>query len=59
MGWNSYCTVNCEPTQELILQTADAMVELGLREAGYLYVNIDDGWLMPERDADGNWWNPG
>lgn len=53
MGWNSYCTVNCEPTQELILQTADAMVELGLREAGYLYVNIDDGWLMPERDADG------
>src|SRR3546814_14071740 len=31
---------------------ADALVATGLRDAGYLYVNIDDGW-QGERDANG------
>ncbi|MCO6478897.1 MAG: alpha-galactosidase [Phaeodactylibacter sp.] len=33
---------------------ADAFVELGLREAGYEYVILDDGWMARERDANGN-----
>jgi alpha-galactosidase len=54
MGWNSYNTFCCEPTEELLKQAADAMVESGLKDAGYNYVNIDDGWMAKERDSEGN-----
>ena len=54
MGWNSYCTVNCDPTEEIIINNVNALVDKGLREAGYEYINLDDGWLMSERDKDGN-----
>jgi len=53
MGWNSYCTCNCDPTEALMLESTDLMVSLGLRDAGYQYVNLDDGWLKTERDANG------
>lgn len=53
MGWNSYCTVNCDPTEEIMLSSADLLVELGLSDAGYKYVNLDDGWIKPERDENG------
>jgi alpha-galactosidase len=33
---------------------ADAFVSQGLRDAGYTYVNIDDCWALPNRDASGN-----
>ena len=26
---------------------------LGLRDAGYVYLNVDDGWAAPARGADG------
>lgn len=54
MGWNSYNTFCCEPDERLIIEIADAMVATGLRDAGYLYVNIDDGWMAKERDLSGN-----
>lgn len=53
MGWNSYCTCDCAPTEELMLTAADLLVDLGLAEVGYTYVNLDDGWLKTERDAEG------
>lgn len=53
MGWNSYCSFECTPTEKCILESADALVETGLRDAGYVYLNIDDGWMCPERDAEG------
>ena len=37
-----------------MLRTADLLVDLGLAALGYCYVNLDDGWLKPERDAAGN-----
>jgi alpha-galactosidase len=33
---------------------ADAMASNGMREAGYVYVNIDDTWEGDQRDAQGN-----
>jgi alpha-galactosidase len=54
MGWNSYNTFCCEPTEDLLREVADAMVSSGLRDAGYRYVNIDDGWMARERDEAGN-----
>lgn len=52
MGWNSWNHYACEIDEGLIRRTADAMVANGMRDAGYVYVNIDDCWQGP-RDADG------
>lgn len=35
-------------------QTTDKLIELGLADAGYVYVNSDDCWLMLERNATGH-----
>ena len=53
MGWNSWNTFNCSPSDSLIRAIADAMVSSGMAAAGYVYVNIDDCW-MNGRDASGN-----
>ena len=44
MGWNSWNSFACDINEQLIRDTADAMVRLGLKDAGYQYVNIDDCW---------------
>ncbi|HKE96609.1 MAG TPA: glycoside hydrolase family 27 protein, partial [Povalibacter sp.] len=44
MGWNSWNTFACNINEQLIRDTADAMVASGMRDAGYVYVNIDDCW---------------
>ncbi|MEU4241856.1 glycoside hydrolase family 27 protein [Actinoplanes sp. NPDC026619] len=54
MGWNNYNAYGLDFTEELVRQTADAMVSTGLRDAGYQFVNLDDGWMAATRDADGN-----
>lgn len=35
-------------------EVADAMVSSGMKDVGYNYVNIDDGWLLKNRDSNGN-----
>ncbi|MEJ0090888.1 MAG: malectin domain-containing carbohydrate-binding protein [Limisphaerales bacterium] len=52
MGWNSWNKFQCDVTEDLIRQTADAMATNGMKEAGYQYVNIDDCW-HGVRDAQG------
>ncbi|MYM24440.1 hypothetical protein GTP46_17490 [Duganella sp. FT135W] len=52
MGWNSWNTFACNINEQLIRDTADSMVKLGLKDAGYEYVNIDDCW-HGKRDKDG------
>lgn len=54
LGWNSWNTFGNDISEELLMQTADAMVDKGLKDAGYEYVVIDDCWSLRERDADGN-----
>jgi len=52
MGWNSWNKFACNVNEQLIRETADALVRTGLRDAGYRYVNLDDCW-HGERDARG------
>lgn len=54
MGWNSWNTFQTHIDEKLIESTADAMIANGMRDAGYVYVNLDDGWSMKQRDAQGN-----
>jgi alpha-galactosidase len=53
MGWNSWNHYGCNIDEELIRETADALVESGLRDAGYVYVTLDDCW-HGTRDEEGN-----
>lgn len=53
MGWNSYSTCNVQPSERVIREVADALVNSGLRDAGYVYVCIDDGWLDSPLEVDG------
>ena len=52
MGWNSWNCFHLDISDAMIREIADAMVETGMRDAGYAYVNIDDGW-QGERDETG------
>ncbi|EDY81622.1 Melibiase subfamily [Verrucomicrobiia bacterium DG1235] len=54
MGWNSWNTFATNINEELIIGVADSMVENGMRDAGYIYINLDDGWMMRERDENGD-----
>src|SRR5919202_5252185 len=54
MGWNSWNKFGCNVNEQLIRETADAMAASGMRDAGYTYVNIDDCWEAPTRDANGD-----
>lgn len=52
MGWNSWNTFACDVNETIVRKAADAMVSSGMKDAGYLYVNIDDCW-HGERDSLG------
>ena len=54
VGWNSWNSFACDVSADLVKQTADAIVDSGMRDVGYEYVNIDDCWLLKERDSNGN-----
>jgi alpha-galactosidase len=52
MGWNSWNFFAGRVTDKDIRDTADLLVSTGMRDAGYVYVNIDDTW-EGKRDAKG------
>ncbi len=53
MGWNSWNRFGCNIDENLIRQTADAIIANNLDDVGYKYVNIDDCWMASTRDAQG------
>jgi alpha-galactosidase len=54
MGYNGWYRFGCNMTESQVLAQADALVSSGLAKLGYNYVNLDDCWMAPERDASGN-----
>ena len=58
MGWNSYNTFGCSPSEADIKTSARGLVDLGFRDLGYRTVTVDCGWNGRERDAQGRLqWN--
>ncbi|MFE3941913.1 NPCBM/NEW2 domain-containing protein [Streptomyces sp. NPDC059118] len=55
MGFNNWNSTHCraEFDESMVKGIADIFVEKGLKDAGYQYVNLDDCWAKPQRDADG------
>ena len=54
MGWNSWNTFATDIDEQLVKDIADKFVESGLKEAGYEYIVLDDGWMSRERDVNGD-----
>ena len=52
MGWNSWNLFAEKVDDQTVRTMADAMVSSGMKDAGYIYVNIDDTW-EGTRDANG------
>ncbi|MCX4459043.1 NPCBM/NEW2 domain-containing protein [Streptomyces sp. NBC_01728] len=55
MGFNNWNSTHCraEFNESMVKGIADLFVEKGLKDAGYQYVNLDDCWALPNRNADG------
>ncbi|MFD6496175.1 NPCBM/NEW2 domain-containing protein [Streptomyces sp. NPDC060188] len=55
MGFNNWNSTHCraEFDEDMVEGIADLLVEKGLKDAGYQYVNLDDCWALPSRDANG------
>src|SRR5580698_9664541 len=54
MGWSSWNSFSNTVNSQVIQAQAKAMISTGLHQAGYEYINIDEGWWLGERDKDGN-----
>ena len=54
MGWNSWNSFANIVNSQIIQQQAKALAANGMKQAGYEYVVIDEGWWLGERDAAGN-----
>ncbi len=54
MGWNSWNAFHQDIDENKIREITDAMVNSGMKDAGYEFVVIDDGWMAADRDDQGN-----
>jgi len=56
MGFNNWNSTHCrdEFDEAMIRGVADKFISLGLKDAGYTYVNVDDCWANWQRDKDGS-----
>lgn len=52
MGWSSWNTYHVDINEELIKKQADALISHGLKDVGYIYINVDDGFFG-QRDETG------
>ncbi len=53
MGWNSWNKFQRRVSDQVVREVASAMAKNGMKDAGYVYTNIDDAW-EGTRDAQGN-----
>ncbi len=54
MGWNSWNCWGLAVSDERVKASSNAMINSGLINHGWSYMNIDDGWESEKRAADGN-----
>lgn len=52
MGWNSWNEYACDINEDVFLRMSELLIELGLKDLGYNYVNIDDCWSNKELRRD-------
>ncbi|HYH03175.1 MAG TPA: glycoside hydrolase family 27 protein, partial [Bacillota bacterium] len=53
MGWNCWNCFGININETTIREIADVMISSGMKDAGYEYIIMDDGWQI-SRDSNGN-----
>ena len=51
MGWNTWNKFGCKIEEKLIRDSIEALVNTGLKDLGYNYMNLDDCWQI-KRDEN-------
>ena len=51
MGFNPWTAFRSNFNASILLEVADAMIKTGLRDAGFVYINLDCGWTTGKRDG--------
>jgi alpha-galactosidase len=54
MGWNTWNTFAANIKEDLVKETAEAMIANGMQEAGYTTIVLDDAWMAKQRDDLGS-----
>lgn len=54
MGFNTWNTFQTKIDEVMLREMVDVFVSSGMRDAGYKYFVLDDGWMAMERDASGS-----
>ena len=52
IGWNGWNAWESKIDREKVIASADAMVQKGLRDHGWSYINIDDSWQGKREGSD-------
>lgn len=52
MGWNSWYVWENNITDSIMRASAEAMVNSGMIDHGYMYINIDDCWAVKQNSND-------
>ncbi len=53
MGWNSWNAGGLTVSDEKVRSSANSLLQNGLQNHGWTYINVDDGWESPKRAANG------
>ncbi len=54
MGFNTWNTFQTKIDEVMLREMVDVFVSSGMRDAGYQYFVLDDGWMAMARDQNGN-----
>jgi alpha-galactosidase len=54
MGFNTWNTFQTKISEDMLKEMVDVYVSSGMKESGYQYFVLDDGWMSMERDQNGS-----
>jgi alpha-galactosidase len=54
MGFNTWNTFQTKISEDMLREMVDVFVSSGMRDAGYRYFVLDDGWMAMSRDQNGS-----
>jgi len=54
MGFNTWNTFQTNINEQMLKNMVDAYISSGMKDAGYQYFVLDDGWMAMQRDSSGN-----
>jgi alpha-galactosidase len=54
MGFNTWNTFQTKINEDMLREMVNAFVSSGMRDAGYRYFVLDDGWMAMDRDQRGS-----